>query len=183
MKFQVMNFGKGEKRITLVHLNKPLQGGVAGMLTSRLFSEKIAIVVDDTPSAKRDYDFACLACGENGSFPRIKLMREIYYDIKRGLPYARMVLFHELGHYFYKHHMNMNEYRDEKRKEFASNGKISKEEEEADLFAVEYLGSEVVTKGLEHMCELVKIEYDNCEEAVSLILKELEERIKVCKNS
>ena len=63
MRYQTMHFGKKKNRISLIHMNKPLKGGLAGMVSSPLFNENIAIIVDETPEELRYYDFACLACG------------------------------------------------------------------------------------------------------------------------
>ena len=144
MRYQEMSFGKKQKRISLIHMNKPMQNGVAGFITSRMFSDKIPIIVDNATEEECDYDFACLACGKNGLVPRIIMSREVYYDIKRGKLYARVILLHELGHYFCKHHLIQNENRDEERTKLASNDEASEEEIKADLFAVEYLGVECV---------------------------------------
>ena len=125
MRYQSMHFGKKKNRISLIHMNKPLESGLAGMVSSPLFEENVAIIVDATPEELKDYDFACLACGENGAAPRVMMTREIYYDIKRGNPYARMILFHELGHYYNKDLSVHNANRDTEREKLASEGNVS----------------------------------------------------------
>jgi hypothetical protein len=44
MKYGRMSFGKKATRITIVHLNKPQSCGLAGMVTSPIFAENIALV-------------------------------------------------------------------------------------------------------------------------------------------
>lgn len=173
MRYQSMHFGKKKNRISLIHMNKPLKGGLAGMVSSPLFDENIAIVVDEAPEELRDYDFACLACGENGAAPRVMMTREVYYDIKRGEQYARMTLFHELGHYFNKDLSVHKENRDSERTRLVSAGKVSQEETRADSFAIEYLGSKYVVDGLEQLMSRV---LSMCGNASSTV-KEIELRI------
>ena len=179
MKYQKMSFGKKKKRISLYHMNKPLSNGVVGMATSDLFSDNIAVIIDNTPENERDYDFACLAWAENGAVPRIKMSEEVYYDIKRGKPYARMILLHELGHYFYNDHLMQTENRDVGRAELAFRGKLDEAERRADLFAIEYLGVNAVVEGMDYLYSLVKCKYDGYDEhSISGILKEIDIRKK-----
>ena len=173
MRYQKMSFGKKQKRISLIHMNKPMQNGVAGFIASRMFSNKIPIIVDNATEEECDYDFACLACGKDGLVPRIVMSREVYYDIKRGKLYARVILLHELGHYFYNHHLIQKENRDEERAKLASNDEASEEEIKADLFAVEYLGVECVVAGLDGICDHLKQKYDERDDDVAIALKEL----------
>lgn len=160
MRYQTMHFGKKKNRISLIHMNKPLKGGLAGMVSSSIFNENIAIIVDETPEELREYDFACLACGENGVAPRVMMTKEIYYDIKRGKPYARMILFHELGHYYNKDLFVHNPERDAERVKLTLEGTVSNEETNADAFASEYLGVATVVDGLRHLQILVSNIYD-----------------------
>lgn len=99
LKYNRMYFGSKKNRITFVHLNKPWKLGLAGMVTSPLFEEKIAVAVDNTPMDEADYDYACLACNRDGKSPRILMIPRVFYDIKRGSAEARTILLHELGHY------------------------------------------------------------------------------------
>jgi len=177
MRYQTMHFGKKKNRISLIHMNKPLKGGLAGMVSSSIFNENIAIIVDETPEELRDYDFACFACGENGAAPRVMMTREIYYDIKRGKPYARMILFHELGHYYNKDLSTHNPDRDAERVKLASEGIVSTEETKADAFAAEYLGSSCVIEGIETLKALVADLYStSIAKEIELITSELDSR-------
>ena len=148
MRYQRMNFGEKEKRITLIHMSKPMSNGLGGMVISKIFSDNIPIIVDNKPDEECGYDFACFAWGKNGSVPRIKMSRELYYDIKRGKTYARLILLHELGHYFGNDHLITKEDRDEERVKIALKCEVSEEEIKADLFAAEYIGLESVIEGL-----------------------------------
>ena len=176
-----MSFGKNKKRIFLYHMNKPISGGLVAMVTSNLFSDNIAVIIDNTPENERDYDFACLAWAKNGSTPRIIMSEKVYYDIKRGKPYARMILFHELGHYFHNDNLTQSKHSDEERFKLASQGIPNKVEIRADSFAVEYLGVEIVAEGLDCLYSLVKCKY-NEENEYAVILKEIDIRKKeICK--
>ena len=180
MRYQSMHFGKKKNRISLVHMNKPLKGGLAGMVSSPLFDENIAIVVDETPEELRDYDFACLACGENGAAPRVMMTREIYYDIKRGKPYARMIFFHELGHYYNKDLSIHNPDRDVEREEKALEGTVSPEETRADAFAANYLGAKNVILGLETLQQIIEIKYKDYDSgSVVTTINELKMRVQL----
>ena len=184
MRYQTMYFGKKKNRISLIHMNKPLKGGLAGMVSSPLFNENIAIIVDETPEELRDYDFACLACGENSAAPRVMMTKEIYYDIKRGKPYARMILFHELGHYYNKDLSVHNPERDAERVKLTSEGTVSNEEIQADAFAAEYLGSSCVIVGLETLKTLVTELYSStAEKGIGLVTAELDNRANLLRQN
>ena len=179
MRYQTMHFGKKKNKISLIHMNKPLKGGLAGMVSSSIFNENIAIIVDETPEELRDYDFACLACGENGAAPRVMMTREIYYDIKRGKPYARMILFHELGHYYNKDLSVHNPERDAERVKLTSEGTVSNEETNADAFAVNYLGTKNVILGLETLQQIIESKYkDYDSDNVITTINELKMRVQ-----
>lgn len=176
MRYQVMRFGKKNK-ISLIHLSKPLQNGFVGMVCSPLFADRIAMVVDPLEKGRTEYDFACLAFSENGASPRIMMTKEVYYDIKRGAPYARMILLHELGHYARQDHLMQTADRDEKRALLVTKGLVSEAELAADFFAVEYLGTETVAMGLQQLQEQLLREYgDRVGEEAELARKELELR-------
>lgn len=179
MRYQTMHFGKKKNRISLIHMNKPLKGGLVGMVSSSIFNENIAIIVDETPEELRDYDFACLACGENGLAPRVMMTKEIYYDIKRGKPYARMILFHELGHYYNKDLSVHNPERDAERVKLTSEGTASIEEIKADAFAVNYLGVKNVILGLETLQQIIESKYkDYDSDSVVTTINEIKMRVQ-----
>ncbi|MCH5323586.1 MAG: hypothetical protein J1E39_00080 [Eubacterium sp.] len=160
-------------------MNKPLSNGLAGMISSPLFKENVAVIVDDTPKDERDYDFACLACGENGVVPRVMMIRELYYDIKRGKPYARTALFHELGHYYNGDLLSSKEDRDKKRADLVVSGAVSEEELKADFFAASYFGKEFVASGLEKIMQLTEDMYKGHSDAddLAIVLRELDIRM------
>ena len=178
-----MNFGKGKERIILTHLNKPMELGLAGMVSSFLFQENIAIVIDDNPKTV-EYDFACLAYKKDGSAPRVMMKREFFYDIKRGTPESRTILMHELGHYYNGDNLNTKGNSDLDRESLIAQNKVSEKELKADAFAVKYLGVEKVAAGLEALKQRVLTEYaDYDEESVQLTVKELEIRISYLKDN
>lgn len=178
MKYNWMSFGKKENRIRFVHLNKPWKLGLAGMITSPMFAEKIAVVIDDTPFDKSDYDYACLCCDKDGRSPRIMMSSRVFYDIKRGTPEARTILLHEIGHYHNRDAPNATGTDHKEREALAARGEVSPAELRADAFAAEYLGSETVAAGLCALKERIRRDYSNYEEsAYSATLAELDARI------
>lgn len=178
MKFNRMTFGKKGAKITLVHLNKPWKLGLAGMVTSPLFDEKIAIVIDDTPLEEADYDYACLACDKHGRSPRILMNSFVFYDIKRGTPEARTILLHELGHYRNKDISEGKSLDRVERESLATTGSVSPAELRADAFAADYLGAEKVASGLTALKERIKCDYKDYEEdCYAATIAELDARI------
>ena len=178
LKYNRMSFGRKEKRITFVHLNKPWKLGLAGMVTSPMFQENIAVVIDDTPFEESDYDYACLACDKHGRSPRIMMNSFVFYDIKRGSLEARTILFHELGHY---HNKDISEGKcsgHDTREALATSGSVSPAELCADAFASDYLGKDKVIMGLAALKERILNDYANYEEVCyAATIQELDSRI------
>ena len=169
MKCLVMKFGKGDKRISLLHLRRPFGIGIGGMITSPMFKEQIPIVVKKRDDSDDEFNLAYLAVGKGGLLPRIVMSEEVFYDVKRGKPYARMILMHELGHFIHKDHLVQNAQRDEERAALTARGQVSEEELGADAFAVEYLGLETVKQGfveLRKIIETISKDYDGADSAL-----------------
>ena len=172
-----MYFGKKRDRIRVVHMNKPINLGLAGMVTSKLFSNNIPIVVDETKMSELDAYLACFAVGREGVAPCIYMDRELFYEMKRGSSMARMILFHELGHYV---NGDINPGYNEKiyekeREELAQSGKVANAELLADAFAAKYLGKKIAVLGLIALKEKGIEEYGEDQ----LAIKELERRIEI----
>lgn len=171
-------FGKGDNRLVLLHMNKPIRGGVIGMVKSKLFQFPVAVIIDETPTDDRDYSFACLACAENGVAPRILIDRELFYDIIRGSVEARVILLHELGHYHHQHLSQQVKDRDTARMDCASAGFVDPNELEADRFVASYLGREKTIMGLKCLMERLCKEYaDYDEDSLQIAADELKLRI------
>ncbi len=179
MKFQIIPFGKGKNRILFIHLKRPMKNGFAGMVTSNIFKdERIAIMVDNENTVT-DYDFAGLTLTKTG-FSSINMDKEVFYGIKQGNPMARMILFHELGHYYYGDLQNKDFKQEEyqKRRENAiKNGGVVDEEVRADAFALNYLDLEYVTKALEILKEKIQEKYGPDKDA-ELIIEEINIRMQ-----
>jgi Zn-dependent protease with chaperone function len=187
MKYGRMSFGKKAARVTIVHLNKPRSHALAGMVMSPLFAENIALVIDKAPLEDLAYDFSCLAFAAGGHHPRICLQEELYYGIKQGSAEARMILFHELGHYanndYLRYNYQSGEYDNERRLTVA-NGAVLDIEAAADAFAIKYLGQGTVISGLSLLLARVQTMYSGDgydAEDVSLLIKEIENRIRLAK--
>ena len=179
-KINRMSFGKKKNRIDVFHLNKPWKNGLAGMITSNLFQETVGIVVDEVLLSKNEADYACLGVSENGIAPRIVMTNDIFYDFKRGCPMARLVVFHELGHFI---HGDLNESfhtasYDAERINIASQGKVIDVEVEADDFAVKYLGVDMVLSGFSALYNQVAQN-----EGAELALSEIKTRISIIKRN
>ena len=170
-------FNFAEDKIELTLLDEPMELGLVGMVSSELFAENIAIVVEDNPQTV-DYDFACLGYTKTGAAPRVMMKSNFFEELKSGTPESRMILFHEIGHYANGDMLKNNENEDGKRKSLVSQNMVSEKEIKADAFAVRYLGAECVVQGLTALKHRILIEYaDYDEEGVQITLKEIDIRI------
>ena len=179
--YQIMRFGKKERRIDVIHLRKPVEKGLAGMVTSSLFPKSVAIVVDPRPIEDLEYEFMCLSRNNGDGSAAVWMETEAFYGIKRGNKLARMALFHELGHYYYRHLNRSAEEKeayDRARVAAVEMGQVIQEELDADQFAVDYLGKDCVIAGLLELKTEISNRIDelNDEDTVAA-LKELDYRI------
>ena len=175
-KYNTMSFGKKENRINVIHLKKPLDNGFAGMITSGLFRENIAVVVMKNEIDFPDCQFACLSSAADNTSVKVEMEENIFYGIKRNDKMARTVLFHELGHYYYNHLKNgtadMEVYASE-RLDRALHSEVIPQELEADLFAARYLGHDYVMTGLNMLIRQI-----SKDEAAEIAIAELRYRIE-----
>lgn len=148
-KLQTMYFGTGRGRIAISHLNAPIELGLVGMAQSKLFADTIAIAIDE--HSPLDYNYACLGYAAGGKSPRILLEREVFYDFKRGTPKARLILLHEIGHYYNADHQSQKGVTDGARCETLSCGAVHSSELAADAFAAHYLGTPTAICGLQEL--------------------------------
>ena len=153
--YKEISFSDGEETIELIYLETPIDVkdqsvSLAGFVRSRLFSEDIALVVDQRPQANLDYDYACAAMDSIGCI-RVLMEPEVYPDLICGKAYAMASLFHELGHIYHKDlqdiHRNGLDY-DFERLTVIENGEVHEREINADAFAIRFLNSEIVFEGL-----------------------------------
>ena len=177
MKDYTTIFGVGKDKIELTLLDEPMELGLVGMVSSELFGENIAIVVEDEPQTV-EYDFACLGYTKAGTAPRVMMKKEFYEDLKKETQEAKSILFHEIGHYANGDMLANTGNEDEERERLVSQNKVSKKEIRADAFAVRYLGKETVIAGLEMLKQRIfDIYKDFDEESVKLSTKEINLRI------
>ena len=173
-----MSFGKKDQRIDIFHLSKPQKNGIAGLIESKQFKDKIGMIVDDDLQTNYNADFACLVTSKNGIAPRIVMERSIFWGLKRGDAMSRFIIFHELGHYYHKDlddGFNSEKY-DAERINNVEQGKILKNEAAADDFAENYLGKDTSVKALKELYNQV-VAMDGNEMAateISLRLRSLE---------
>ena len=182
--YHTMSFGKKENRILLTHLKKPVRYGFAGMVSSRLFPQNVALIVSQQSNTEREYDLACLAIAPGSSSVRIEMDDSIFYGVKRGENLARTVLFHELGHYYHNHlkggTMDISKY-DTERFAKAASGEPIQQEVEADAFAAQYLGLNYVEEGLRSLIGVLRNHIDEGifdDETGEMAVRELELRIE-----
>ena len=181
--YQIMRFGKKERRIDVLHLRKPVKKGLAGMVTSGLFPQSVALVVDPRPIEDLEYSFMCLSRGAMVDSASVWMEKDTFYGIKRGNQLARTALFHELGHYYYRHMKRSKEeidVYDEARVSAAEMGQVLQEELDAEQFAADYLGREYVIAGLAELKTEIanRIDQGLYDEENVAAIKELEYRIK-----
>ena len=177
MQYQEIVFGKDENKITITLLNEMIEQRLAGMISSPLLKENIAIVITEAPE-DGDYSFACLGCGKDGVAPRVVMTEELLNELRNEIPVAEVVLVHEIGHYYNSDVGNNEDNSDERRRKLVANNEVCPKEIKADAFAVEYLGKEMVIAGLETLKHRILDVYkDYEEESVELSIKEIDIRI------
>jgi len=153
------------------------------MVRSKLFSEPIGVIIDDTPAEDKEYSFACIACAKDGNAPRIMIEREFFYDVTRGSSEARVILLHELGHYYHQHLLQQNTNREQERKARIAEGSVDPNELKADCFVADYLGREKTIEGLQMLIKRICAEGEDCDpESIRLATYELQLRIKALSN-
>lgn len=179
MQYKEIHFGKDENKITITLLSEVMEQGLAGMISSPLFDENIAIVICENPE-DGDYSFACLGCGKDGVAPRVVMTEELLNELRNEIPVAAVILMHEIGHYYNSDVGNNEDNSDERRRKLVVNNEVCPKEIKADTFAVEYLGKETVIAGLETLKHRILDVYkDYDEESVELSIKEIDIRINI----
>ena len=171
--YRITKYGADTEEIEVLILNKPMDDVLAGMISSPLFQENIALALDTNSGF--DYDFSCLGVMANGSKPRIYMTPELITNLQIGTSEAKTILFHELGHYVHKDFLISNV----DRASLVESNAVAEKELAADSFAVKYLGMQTVIEGLQQLLLRVKTTYDGTHDRHSfeLSIKELELRI------
>ena len=176
MQYQTISFGEDKEKIELTLLDSLIELKLGGMISSPMFNENVAIVVEDNPETI-DYDFACLGYTKEKTAPRVMMKSTFFEDVKRGTPESRMILFHEIGHYS-NGDILTNDGNDAEREALVADNKVSEKELKADAFAVAYLGKDVVITGLEDLKKRILKEFaDYDEESIRITIKEIDIRI------
>lgn len=177
MKYNEFEFGNDESKITITLLDQTMGQGLTGMISSPMFKENIAIVIVEDPDGV-DYNFACLGWAENGIAPRVAMTEELYGELKSGEPVAKVVLMHEIGHYYNGDNEKDEDNRDDRRRELVLQNKVCLKEINADAFAVKYLGKQTVLNGLHELQRRILVDFaDYDEESVQITIKEIDIRI------
>lgn len=177
MQCQTISFGEGEEKIELTLLESLMDLKLGGMISSPMFNENIAIVVEDNPETI-DYDFACLGYTKEKTAPRVMMKSTFFEDLKRGTSESKMILFHEIGHYANNDMLTNMGNADKEREALVVKNKVSEKEIKADAFAVAYLGEDVVVTGLEDLKKRIIKDYaDYDEESIRITIKEIDIRI------
>ena len=127
MQYQSISFGKGKEKIELTLLDNLMEQKLGGMISSSMFRENIAIVVDDNPETI-DYDFACLGYTKDKTAPRVMMKSTFFEDVKCGTPESRMILFHEIGHYANNDFLTNEGNVDAEREALVADNKVSEKE-------------------------------------------------------
>ena len=177
MQYKEFKFGKNENQITITLLDKTMGQGLIGMISSPMFKENIAIVIIEDPDST-DYNFACLGCGENGVAPRVAMTEKIYDELKEEKSVAKVILLHEIGHYYNSDVGNNEDNSDERRRQYVTRNEACPKEIKADAFSVQYLGKETVVAGLRELQRRILVDFaDHDEESVQITIKEIDIRI------
>ena len=177
MQYKEFYFGENENQITVTLLDKTMGQGLTGMISSPMFRENIAIVIVEDPDSI-DYNFACLGCGENGVAPRVAMTKKVYDELKEEHPVAKVILLHEIGHYYNSDIGKNEDNSDERKRQFVIRNEACPKEIKADAFAVKYLGKKTVIKGLQELQRKILVDFaDHDEESVQITIKEIDMRI------
>ncbi len=175
--YQEMYLRDGKERVHLILLRKPIcvqDQSLAGYVSSKLFSENIALVIDRRE--ERTYEYACAAM-DNAGHLRVLMEAEVYLDFLRGKPYARATILHELGHIHYNDLPEIEGMQyDTERLCTIESGEVHEREIRADAFAARFLGKETVREGLSFLQE-ADIAEDEEENGPSI--QELSRRIHI----
>ncbi len=179
LQYKQLEFGTDENEITITLLSEVIEQGLAGMISSPMFNENIAIVICENPEDE-DYSFACLGCGKDGVAPRVAMTRELYDELKIETTMAKTVVLHEVGHYYNSDVGNNEDNSDDRRRNLVAQNKVCPKEIKADAFAVKYLGKDTVIAGLETLKQrILNIYKDYDEESVELSVKEIDIRVSI----
>ena len=177
MQYKELKFGENENQITVTLLDETMGQGLIGMISSPMFKENIAIVIVKDPDSV-DYNYACLGCGENGVAPRVAITEKIFDELKEEKTFAKVVLLHEIGHYYHSDIGNKEDNSDKRRRHFVTKNEACPKEIKADAFAVQYLGKQAVVSGLRELQRRILVDYaDYDEESVQITIKEIDIRI------
>jgi len=177
VQYQTIFFGDGKEKIELTLLDNLMELNLGGMISSPMFKENIAIVVEDNHETI-DYDFACLGYTKEKTAPRVMMKSEFFDDLKRGTLESRTIIFHEIGHYVNGDILTNEGNTDAERESLVADNKVSEKEIKADAFAVSYLGKDVVLTGLEDLKKRILRDYaDYDEESIRITIKEIDIRI------
>lgn len=120
------------------------------MVRGKYLPHDLAILLDEPSDAEQEYLHAALL-GSAEMVLAIRIAPPVFHGIRSGNAMARTCLFHELGHYVHKHLQTpgfQTETYEKERYRTALAGGVIPQELEADAFATDYLGSDVVAKGL-----------------------------------
>lgn len=148
-------FGKGAHRLEVVLERKVRRGGYAGFVVSKQFPETIGIVVREDFLDEMNVQSAYITAKKNGRDPCIILSTETFVGIKRGCIADRFLLLHEVGHYACGHLVDPPDIEEEfaMRERLLEENQVSQNELDADAFAANYLGAEVVAWALQEKME------------------------------
>lgn len=187
-KYTILPFGEKEKRIRVVLCRKPMAQGLNGMVRGKDLPHDLAILVDKPSDADPEYLHAALV-GTAEMVIAVRMTPAVFHGIRSGAPIARTCLFHELGHFAHKHMETpgfQTEAYDKERYKIALSEGVAQQELEADAFAAEYLGNNVVAEGLSVIRSLHEKELNDgvhIPEEVTVSMRELDFRIAVLKGN
>ncbi len=176
-KYKKLVFGNN-KRIYLYILNNPIENGVCGLIKSKQFSNIIGIHTPKIRLEERQYSFGSFYISSVNQQPMIEIANELYD--KDWLNYACIfTIFHELGHYFYKHFNNFLKNKDELRISAINNDIVLESEIQADNFATKYLGKKRTLLAMDRLIDLINTFADEEDVNTHLAIKELTLRKKI----
>ena len=169
--------GSDENKLSILIMEEMMERGLAGMVSSPMFEENIAIVVREN----KEYDYYFIAGfsqKKKGAASCVFITKELLDELRDESPMAKTIFLHEIGHYANSDVEIFDEKNDDRRREFVKQNKASPKEIKADEFAVGYLGRETVINGLKELKDRILAkckDYDP--ESIKLSVKEIDIRI------
>lgn len=181
MDWTITKYHSDQNTIEVLLLHEPMENILLGMVSSPILPNNIALVIDYNLDS--DGDIAGIGYNHDGTNPQIHMIPEIAEHLKKGTDEAKLILFHEIGHYANKDYLSSKSNKDygydKLRVDATEKGYVKESELTADDFAAEYIGKDTIINGLHQLLLRTKESCSRYPESsyVAFAIKEIELRI------